>query len=668
MNLSSFQYRINSWSSSILLVVFMLFAADTFAQNAANRYEIDAKRIGVLPNDKDALPRSREFIRLDSTYYVGHMYEGMYKWDRSADYAGFKNAITPLRKAFKLLQKDFGNNLKSMYAAPENYMQHVNKYSDFLQIANALRECYSNIEMSDSVMWVLDQVEKYQFKKDHLNTASLKAWTYHRDRFFTSKKYSFLKNSVAENEKMALGYCYHALYLIQKNRTQNDVWFGPTQSESDKQYVYHYLALLHCYNKNYDSSTYYYEKMRNYGQISWTNYGSMQHEVGNIANAIDYFMMDKYKSYQHFLREPYYYVPALYIYSGKTKASLEMAREAVSFSKSSPGFGWYNIAMGRAFLYDNQFDSSAFVLNKAKQFKELHIGTTLTQSQYDFTINLLQLQRIERKMASIKFLNKGWWYSPSALYDIAALRLEKMSVQYVLMNQLANNPERERIVYDLFCAESTTTFDEALQLLKDLSPEFFQRKYKQYVQIDTRPNVQRYFKLAAAQFKWENGDEKLALKDYEALLQETTLDTANEKLFLGRLYQGLCKGYAETGNNESLQFYANVLLGYYPQLIPVSGIKLKMRLTVEGLQDETIEDIVEDIKEANIKWSNDKGLPTTTLRFSKKGTNYEAIINTKTADGTAIVNNQKIIFKANTKDVAAEMVLRFFGKGGNMVL
>src|SRR5689334_16830730 len=68
----------------------------------AARYEIDAKRVGVDPTSKDALPRSREFLRLDSTYYVGWMYEGMYKYDRSADYLGYKNAIIPLQKAFDL--------------------------------------------------------------------------------------------------------------------------------------------------------------------------------------------------------------------------------------------------------------------------------------------------------------------------------------------------------------------------------------------------------------------------------------------------------------------------------------------------------------------------------------------------------------------------------------
>ena len=85
----------------------MLFAMHftAIAQNAAARYEIDAKRIGVAPTDKDALPRSREFIRLDSTYYVGWMYEGLYKADRSSDYLGYKMPQYPCRKHLILLIK-----------------------------------------------------------------------------------------------------------------------------------------------------------------------------------------------------------------------------------------------------------------------------------------------------------------------------------------------------------------------------------------------------------------------------------------------------------------------------------------------------------------------------------------------------------------------------------
>src|SRR5690349_15711610 len=85
-----------------LLLIANYSSAQYSRSKAQARYEIDAKRQGVAPTDKDALPRSREFLRLDSTYYVGWMYEGMYKYDRSTDYLGYRNAIVPLQKAFDL--------------------------------------------------------------------------------------------------------------------------------------------------------------------------------------------------------------------------------------------------------------------------------------------------------------------------------------------------------------------------------------------------------------------------------------------------------------------------------------------------------------------------------------------------------------------------------------
>ena len=78
------------FKSYLLFFILMVFCTNVFSQANAKRYEIDAKRIGVNFYDKDALPRSREFIRLDSTYYVGWYYEGLFKYDRAADYIGYK--------------------------------------------------------------------------------------------------------------------------------------------------------------------------------------------------------------------------------------------------------------------------------------------------------------------------------------------------------------------------------------------------------------------------------------------------------------------------------------------------------------------------------------------------------------------------------------------------
>lgn len=653
----------------LLIFLLLTICNATFSQgNPTARYEIDAKRIGVNPLDKDALPRSREFIRLDSTYYVGYMFEGIYKSEKSSDYLGFKNSIPSLKKAFVLLQKDYARNLKGIFDSPQNYMASMNKYVDFLQISNSLKECYDNIEMPDSVMWVLNVFSTYNFPKDHLGSNTTRAWTYHRNRFFTSAKFSFLKNSVEENEEAAFGYCYHALYKIEANRAKNDQWFGPMQAETDRMSVFHYLALLHCYNKNYDSSEYYYQRLAQAGAVSWNNYGNEKHELGEFAVALEYLNRDKYKYSQKMLKEPFYFVPMLDVYAGRTKNAMALCKEAIINAGSTPGFGWYNIALARSYMYDGQLDSAEYTIQKAADFKEIHIGTTLTQSQYDFTINLLKLQLTERKIALVKFQNKGWWHSPSDLYNIASLKLANMLMQYVIINQMAANPERDRTIYDLFCGESTTTFDEAFYLIKDFSPSYFIKKYENYQKTDNRKNLQRYFKLFEYQMEWRNGKEDEAFDGYKQMVKEVLLDTAHEKLFLGRLYEGLAKGYKEDGNERDVDFYSNALYEEYPQLLPFSGITMPFKLNSSGVDDAYTQRVIKDIKACNINWVDEPNGNTAiaNILFQKRGDRYEATVNVKSGSNLPIVTNEKMVFK-DTEGAGKELALRLFAKSGAMI-
>ena len=177
----------------------------------------------------------------------------------------------------------------------------------------------------------------------------------------------------------------------------------------------------------------------------------MKAEIGQFAPAIDLYKKDQYKyGGQKFLMEPFYYLPLLYVYSGRVKDAMNTAKEAIRYSNSSPGFGWYNIALSRSYMYDGQLDSALITLNKAVNFHEIHIGTTLTQPQYEFTASLLKLVWYNKKIEQLKFFDKGWWYHPSSIYEMANLQAKKYSHEYVLATQLAMNPERVRIIYDLF--------------------------------------------------------------------------------------------------------------------------------------------------------------------------------------------------------------------------
>jgi hypothetical protein len=648
------------------LLVFENFAHAQ--KNTAVQTEIDNRRTDVRLTDDEALARGMEFEKMDSAYYVGYLYEGFFKYSRSADYQGYKNAIPPLQKAKTLFEKQYNPVLKNLFSNFYYLSANYTRFHDYFDICNALKECYDNIEMPDSVMLLLAHLERYHFKKDFFGIYYSRAWAYHRNRIFNSVKFSFLKNSIAENEKMAFKSCYDGLAFIKKNADLNDSWFGANQSLSDKLQIYHVLALLHCYNKNYDSSYYYYQILNEHGAISWNNFAGFQSEVGNFKAAQAFLKMDMEQSSDgdNYLDEPYYYLPELYVFANRTREAVNLCNAIIQKNGSRPGFGWYNIALSRSYMYNAQLDSAQLTLDKAFNFKELHIGTTLTEGQYTFTINLLRINLYDRKIEQLKFLYKNWWYMPTVLYQIGKMQWQKFMMEYNTSIELAFNADRYRMVYDLFCSEATTTYDEAWYLLKDFSPKFFADKYHNYQLTDKRANIKHYFQLFEAMFHYQNGNYNKATEELENILSNTKVDAENEKLFLGRLYESASLVYERSGNQYSRTFYNNLLLETYPQLIPFSGIKMQMRLLASGINDDNTKKIINELHDVNIDWTSDSNAPTASIYFEKKGDRYQATIHVKSANNITVVNNAKLVF-GSPKNVAKELALRIFNKGGGVV-
>lgn len=659
----------------MIFLFCLLCGFKPYAQvNEAARYEIDAKRIGVNPTDKDALPRSREFIRLDSTYYVGHMYEGLYKFERSSDYLGYGQAIIPLRKALSLLEKDFGSNLQRLFSSIDFFRQNNRMFDDFYSIASTLEQCYNTIEMPDSTMTLLNKIDSYRFQRDFFSVGCDRAWLYHRNRFYGPEKHPFLKNSIKENEDMAFRECYSQIDRILRNRYINDYWYGPYHSREDLLTVYHYLAILHDYNQNYDSSKYYYNELIRGGRVLWANYANMEHEIGEFKDAVENYSKSQYlRRFQ--LNETDYYMPLLFIYGGKTKEAIQHSQVKIAESGSTPGFGWYSIALARGYLYDGQLDSCDFYLDKAANFKELHIGTTLTQSQYEFTINLLRVQNIEKKKERIKFLNKGWWYSPGDLFDVWSLKIEKMLLEYSVVNALSSNPERNKIVYNLFCSETTVSFDESMSLLKDFCVPYFKQKYEDYTLYDPRKKVNRYFRLFAAKFTYENGETEKAKEDGVKLLQETVplmnsgggsdndnmIDVEYERLYTYRLLELIAKTGEDDQNYEA---YISACMESFPQLMPFSGLNIKMNISFEGLEgDPVIETITDEMRDSKIEFTSEPNVPVARIQFIRQGDTYRAIINVVDRNNKTVVEDSELLFK-KPEGVGQELVMRLFGKGG----
>ena len=631
-------------------------------QQYSKRAEIDQKRMAVDISDPDALTMGREFVRMDSTYYVGWMLQGLFLDDRSADRTGYQNAIPYLRTAFVLLDKEYNDELSKLYSSFDFYINNFGVYRDYLGIGQALRECYEYIDMPDSAMWVLNNIQEKKFIRDEFGLYGSKAWIIHRNRFYTDGRYDFLSNNVNQNVHLALQSCYNGFGNISKNESKTLEWFGPYASEVDKQYLFHYLAMIHSYLQQYDSSEYYYNLMAALGTISYNNYGSLKHEVGEFETATQLYQIEKDAGApDKRLREPFYYIPLLKLYAGNTADALKIANEAISFSQSMPGFGWYNIALARSYLYNGQLDSAEVALNKAANYKEVHIGTTLTQPQYDFTISLLRFIWYSKKMTLVKLMDKGWWYKPSKWYEMATLWAKRYTNKYLLANQLSENPERQRAIYDLFCGESTISFDEIYYLMKAVSPEYFASLMEEKKNMDPRLKVTKYFELAEAAMHIERGRIKKANSILKALLQTVDANDPNEKLFMARVYEMLAATAPENKKQDAL----NKMFTAFPELVPYAGQPLSIALQINGDDPEQVNMLKENLEKTSIQWKDitNTGIPAASIYIQNKGNKYELTIQTQNADNKKMVENEKVIYR-NGNDITEDVLLRIFGKKG----
>jgi hypothetical protein len=624
----------------ILSFVLILFCKISFTQNKAARYEIDAKRIGVNFYDKDALPRSREFVRLDSTYYVGWYYEGMYKYDRAADYLGYKNCIEPLKKSLFLLEKNFNYNLKNIVSLSNLTAAHT----DVMQLCNALYDCYSNVEQPDSAMWLLQRIQDWNTENDFMEYHIKAAWTIHRNRFYIHK-YSFLKNSVEENEQLALSHLYTAL------------------AGGDGNAVF-YLAIIHNYLLNIDSAGLYYDILKQTGGFSYNNYAHFQNTLGNFAEAITDFENEKY-AFDKRLIESYYFLPTLFINSGKSKEAIDQTNGIINQVGSTPGFGWYNIALARSYLYNGQLDSCEKAITKAAQFKELHIGTTLGQAQYNFAVNVIKLMLAKNKLQRIKFLNSGWWYSLSDLSAISALTGEEFLLKFALINELAGNPERQQVVYNLFTSENVIGFDEILNLMKNISPEYFADIYKQKAAGERRQNIVRYMQFFYGEFSYEDGNHRESRQTLENILNTALIDTSHEKLFIARLYESLSRSYSYDDEKDKSENMKYNFLREYPQLIPFSGLTVSLNLNTSELNTSMEKDIIKELKGCDINWKDAAGdlTPKAYINFSSLKNKYQADYWVTDINGKVIVPPQKMYFK-KAAGVGKELAMRLFGVAG----
>jgi hypothetical protein len=625
-------------------------------------YTIDQKRRNEDMYTEEALPRSREFKRIDSTYYVGWMFEGVYKFEHAADYLGYKSAIPPLARALNLLEHDYAKALATRTNELMTYYPVYSLHIDYTVIANYLMNCYANTDQPVQAEQVIRRALKWNFQNQfNMDAYNYLAWTVHRNRFYTHDKYSFLKNTIEENEQLAQKYLDSAMRRIRLNAPLNEQ-FQPSVAESEKIGVYHYRNMLYSYSFQIDSSIKYFELMRKAGRLPHNNYATFKAVCGDFRTAeSEYKIASAQDAADKRLQEWAYYSSILNLYKGLPKEGAQLARDMIRAAGTTPGYGWYNIALARSLMYDGQIAEAKRYTERAAEFKELHIGTTLGQSHYEFSIQLLKLVEKEMDIASQRFENANWWYNPKVLIKTGGLTSDKFAQQFLIMNQFAQNPERDRVIYKLFSNESTVSWDEIWYLISDYSTKYFINRFQREALTDKRPAIQKYFKLFVARLKMKQGNFKDAKIELDRLTQDKLIDKEYEKLYIARLYQAEAECAKELKYTSEYDEWMYRLYCLYPQLIPFTGMKANMGLRISGSADATV---TERLKNCSINWTTNSSIPAPTayISFGTKG--KTKIINYYVVDrnGNYIVPKQSFSWN-KAEDAGIALAYKLFNTG-----
>jgi Tfp pilus assembly protein PilF len=636
--------------------------------NSVKRYEIDIKRTEMSVSgpslSNEVMLRAREFIRKDPTYYVGYMFEGFYRYDRSGDVAGYVQASRPLKQALELFEKDYVVALRDIYSSEEAYEEYKDRLYDYIYITEKLMDCYSNIERPDSVIWLLNRYKSWGFQHDELGADNYIAWTYHRNRFYTSKKFDFLYNSVEENEMAALYFLKQNLETISKNAAQNESVINHWRIIGAKLSVYHYLSIIYSYLHKPDSAQLYYNYMKPYsGVFPYNNYAIFCFTTGFFEESYAYFKYASFReTYDRYrLKESIYYMSILDVMKADPQKSVDDLSLHIRQSGVRPGWGWYNMGLARALMYNGQLDSSLICINKAGKFHDVHIGTTWGQSHYAFSHSILKFVNLQRQEAAIRFEDKYYWLSPSNLKKLAEIKLEQYVIQMLIFNQLSSNPERNDVYYRLFASEATISFDEIFYMIKDYGRSYFIKEFGRQAENDERDIIRKYFKLFQGKLYLEKGATNKALKTLEEIYNQDLIgDNEYEKLYLARLYEALALANDASGTKNNFEKFRNQFYQTYPQLVPYSSVKMKFRIETKTNEVESSKQILSDLNTFNIDFeTTGDNLPVLKLNFGSADNKNVVEYSVESAWGTTIVKPSSIVY-TDTKNVAKKLAYSIF--------
>jgi hypothetical protein len=632
------------FSRFISVLIITVLAMPVFADV---RQEIDAKRVDLF--DKKNLELSREFIKLDSNYYVGWMYESAARYFRAQDQFGYQLTINSLEKAMAKFEKDYKSKLSINSTDILAYIDAYPRQFDYTFMAYHLFTSYMAIEQIDKAHALAKKVLKFKMMNYlYFEPYNHLSWIAHRSRTSTSKEHRFLKDNVLANEYLALSFLDSADASISKNYSANALLFGEKQTGDKYNYNHFYRSMIYTYLSKTDSAEMFFGKLKNTPHFSHNNYAYLKIVEGDFLGAEKEFLVEKELDdpSEKRTKEFTYMLSLLNIYKGMPRGDVDSLPNYINQRGEIPGFGWDNIALARSCYYAGYHKKSKQYLAKAESFSELHLNTTWSPEQYNYAVSLLKYLNSNRDIDVAKFQNKYWWCNIPTLLELPKLYLKKMSNHYKLTSDFASNKERELAFYQLFNSECVITFDEIWATIEGYNTQFFIKKYKDYANLENRAGVRRYYNyiLAKLYFKTEQYDKALTFADLA--LNDTKLDKTVEILLQSRIHELKALVFEKYDNKSEMVKHRNLLFAEYPSLLMFSKIDKPFKI-VKNSNQPKLNRLVDEFLNCGVveAEANDNSSPV--LELSLEKTDKGEILKYKVLSDGAVLREGGFMAKEN---------------------
>lgn len=649
--------------SSLKAFLFFLLLGGTFTLQA-QRIEIDRLERDFQGSfrSREAYELSQKFIQIDSTYYTGYYFEGIYRYLRASDVLGYKLAIEPLKKGLTYMEKDYRRELRRIkdlqtYAGIYELQR---KYAIFCDL---LIRCYNNTDQLDKSIVVIRKLLDRQFIYNwEVNPYALLSWLHHKNRVYTSEKYDFLSSSIEGNVKLASKYADSILINNRKNYSFINQYitsgFDPIESS-----YWHYKDIVYSYLLNVDSAEFSAKNLKRLGRLSYNNYGNLQFIQAKFEEAEENYDRERgIDGYQQKETKEFDYMESVInIFKNEVGKAKGIVQNSLDIMGPSPGYGWNNIAMARVNYYSGDLAESKAYRDKAANFKELHINSTWGKVQYDRNTKLFEYLYHQGKMNEIKFLNRNYWRDYQALWDLAGHYFKKENAHLLLTSELSANPERFLVLYNIFASENTIFFDEIWELIKDFNPDYFIRLFEKKLADEPREGIKKYLNYYIARFYLQDDETERGIGRLEAILADEALDGEYEKLLIARVHESLSLAYEQQEQEEKASEHLLSFYKSFPQLVPLSEATMKFKLELQEVDNnEQATSIIKGLDKVNIEWA-EKGIwPVVKIGFEE--TEEGLTIQYEVAHETGGDSYFSGAYKANKyNDPTVELTYRLFG-------